>query len=163
MRTFISIALLIFVLVAFFFVTEGKFRSFGRTQWVLRIVTAVPLAVSSIGHFARTATFASIVPPEFSHPQAWVIFTGILELAGAIGLLLPKTTRTAAVCIAMLMIAIFPANIYAANKTVGGLHMPGIPVRLAMQAIYILLVLLAGWGIPMRSGNRNAAIKNAGR
>jgi uncharacterized membrane protein len=159
----VSIALLIFVLVAFFFVTEGKFRRFGRTQWLLRIVAAIPLAVSSIGHFIRTATYASIVPPIFSHPQAWVIFTGILELVGAIGLLLPKTTRTAAICIAMLMIAVFPANIYAANKTVGGLHMPGIPVRVAMQVIYILLVLLAGWGIPMQSGNRDAAVNNTGR
>ncbi len=150
-------------LIAFFFVTEGKFRSFGRTQWVLRIIAATPLAVSSIGHFVRTATYASIVPPEFSHPQAWVIVTGIFELAGAIGLLLPKTTRTAAICIAMLMIAVFPANIYAANQIVGGLHMPGIPLRLAMQAIYILLVLLAGWGIPIRSANRDVAISNAGR
>lgn len=28
--------------------------------------------------------------------------------------------------------------------------MPGIPVRLAMQIVYVLLVLLAGWGVPSR-------------
>ena len=109
---------------------------------------AIPLAVSCIGHFVRTATFASIVPPGFSHPEFWVVFTGILELAGAIGLLLPKTAKVAAVGVVVLMIAVFPANIYAANQTVGGLHMPSVPVRLAMQVVYIILVLLAGWGVP---------------
>ena len=49
------------------------------------------------------------------------------------------------------MIAIFPANVYAANQIVGGLHMPSVPVRLAMQVIYILLLLTAGWGVPRRS------------
>ncbi len=109
---------------------------------------AIPLAVSCIGHFVRTVTFASIVPPGFSHPEFWVVFTGILELAGAIGLLLPRTAKVAGVGVVLLMIAVFPANIYAANRTIGGLHMPGVPVRLAMQVVYIVLVLLAGWGMP---------------
>ncbi len=49
-----------------------------------------------------------------------------------------------------MMIAIFPANVYGANQTVGGLHMPSVPVRLSMQVIYIVLLLIAGWGIPHR-------------
>ena len=114
----------------------------------MRILVAIPLVVSGIGHFARTAIYASIVPREFPHPEFWVILTGIFELAGAIGLLLPETTRAAAVAVALLMIAVFPANIHAANRTVGGLHMPSVPVRLAMQIVYVLLVLIAGWGIP---------------
>ena len=140
--------MLVLILVAFFALARGRFQQFGRTQWLLRIVVVIPLAISCIGHFARTATFATIVPPNFPHPGFWVVFTGILELAGSIGLLLPKTTKPAAACVALLMVAIFPANVYAANQTVGGLHMPGVPVRLAMQVIYMLLVLLAGWGIP---------------
>ncbi len=144
----IPIALLAFLVIVFFVVARGRFQPFGRAQFVLRIIVALPLAVSSVGHFFRAATYAAIVPPMFSHPEAWVIFTGILEFAGAIGLLLPKTTRAAAVCVALLMIAVFPANIYAANQTVGGLHMPSVPARLAMQIIYIALVLIAGWGIP---------------
>jgi hypothetical protein len=45
------------------------------------------------------------------------------------------------------MIAIFPANVNAAGEVVGGLHMPSVPVRLAMQVVYILLLLMAGWGV----------------
>ncbi len=150
-KYFISTVVLALVLAAFFWLARGQFRQFGAKQWTLRVVVAMPLAISCIGHFTRTATFATIVPPVFPHPEFWVVLTGILELAGAIGLLLPKTTKAAATCVAWLMIAVFPANVLAANQTVAGLHMPGVPVRLAMQAIYILLVLVAGWGIPRRA------------
>ncbi len=74
--------------------------------------------------------------------------SGIFELAGAIGLLLSRTSRGASVCLAVMMIAVFPANIYAAGQTIGGLRMPGVPLRTALQMIYIVLLLVAGWGVP---------------
>jgi uncharacterized membrane protein len=91
---------------------------------------------------------ATIIPPFFPHRAQLVLLSGALELAGALGLLLPAFTRAASFCLALLMIAIFPANVYAANQSVGGLHMPSVPVRLAMQVVYIVLLLMAGWGIP---------------
>ena len=72
----------------------------------------------------------------------------MFEFAGAVGLLVPAFTRAASACLAVFMIAIFPANVYAAGQTIGGLHMPSVPVRLAMQIVYILLLLIGGWGIP---------------
>jgi hypothetical protein len=42
--------------------------------------------------------------------------------------------------------------VYAANQTVGGLDMPSVPVRLAMQVVYIVLLLMAGWGVPRLKG-----------
>ena len=46
------------------------------------------------------------------------------------------------------MVAIFPANIYSAGQVIGGFRFPSVPVRLAMQIVYVVLVLLAGYGIP---------------
>jgi uncharacterized membrane protein len=57
--------------------------------------------------------------------------------------------RVASLCIALLMIAVFPANIYFAGQTVHGLYMPTVPVRLLMQVIYIVLVLTPSWGLPV--------------
>jgi uncharacterized membrane protein len=94
---------------------------------------------------------AMIVPPFLPYHRQLVLVSGALELAGAVGLLLPAFTRAASTCLALLMIAVFPANVYAANKYVGGLHMPSVPVRLAMQVVYILLLLMAGWGVPKRT------------
>ena len=111
---------------------------------------SLPLLVSGLLHLTRTALLATIIPPFFPYRSQLVVFSGLLELAGAIGLLLPALTRPASVCLALMMIAIFPANVYAANQSVGGLHMPSVPIRLAMQVIYVVLLLVAGWGIPHR-------------
>lgn len=143
--------ILILVAAAYFvWVRRGR-SSFGWMQWFLRIIVALPLLVSGIAHFTRTAIFASIIPPFFPHRPELVLISGAMELAGAIGLLLPIFARTASACLALLMIAIFPANVYAANQSIGGMHMPSVPVRTAMQVIYIVLLLIAGWGIPRRS------------
>ncbi len=147
----VTTAILIATVAAFFVWGRRGLSSFGGMQWVLRVVVALPLLVSGLLHFTRTALMATIIPPFFPYRPQLVLLSGVMELAGAVGLLLPAFTRAASACLAVLMIAIFPANVYAANQTVGGLHMPSVPVRLAMQVVYILLLLIAGWGIPRRS------------
>lgn len=126
---------------------RGQF-SFGWMQWALRVIAALPLLLSGPLHFIRTGLMATIIPPFFPYRPQLVLLTGVLELAGAIGLLWPRFARLASACLAVLMIAIFPANVYGANQTVGGLHLPSVPVRLAMQVLYIVLLLVAGWGFP---------------
>lgn len=132
----------------FFAAGRRGYRSFGVGQSLLRLMTALPLGISGIAHFARTAQFAAIVPPPFTHPGMWVQITGGFELMGFAGLIIPETARLASVGVSLLMIAVFPANIFAAGRVVGGIPMPSVPVRLVMQAIYILLVLIGAWGIP---------------
>jgi uncharacterized membrane protein len=143
----VTTSILIMTVVAFFIWGRRGLSSFGWMQWILRAVVVLPLVVSGIGHFTRTAMFATIVPDFFPQRAQLVLVSGAMELAGAVGMLLPKLTRTASLCLVGLMIAIFPANVYAAGEVVGGLHMPGVPVRLAMQVVYILLLLIAGWGV----------------
>jgi uncharacterized membrane protein len=147
---FLPISTLVLTVVAFFVLARGRFVPFGRWQKVLRVVVALPLFVSGVGHFVRMEMFASIVPPIFPQREFLVILTGIFELAGAIGLLLPRSTRMASTCLGVLMIAVFAANIYVANRAVDGLHMPSVPVRTVLQAFYIVLLLASGWGIPGR-------------
>jgi uncharacterized membrane protein len=143
----VTTLILIVTVVAFFVWGRRGLSSFGWMQWVLRVVVLLPLVISGIGHFTRTAMFATIVPPFFSHRIQLVLVSGALELAGAVGLLLPQLTRIASLCLVGLMIAIFPANVYAAGEIVGGLSMPSVPARLAMQVVYVLLLLIAGWGV----------------
>jgi uncharacterized membrane protein len=146
----VATATLIATVAAFFLWARRGVAAFGWLQWVLRIVAALPLLASGVLHFTRTALMASIIPPFFPYRPQLVLLTGLLEFAGAVGLLLPTLTRVASACLAVFMIAIFPANVYAAGRTVGGLHMPSVPIRLAMQVVYIVLLLIAGWGIPRR-------------
>jgi len=143
--------LLVCTVLAFFGLGQAGYTGFGTPQVVLRFVVALPLLISAVLlHFLRTDITASIIPPLFPVRHYLVLLTGIFEIAGAVGLFVPSLRRPAALWIAIMMIAIFPANIYAAGKVVGGMRMPGVPVRLAMQIVFIALVLLAGYGLPKR-------------
>ena len=145
----VTTAILIVPVVIFFFWSRSGLSSFGRLQWVLRLVAAAPLLLSGSAHFVRTALYAGIIPPWIPYHYELVLLSGVLELAGAVGLLLPQCTRAASACLTVLMIVIFPANVYVAGHMVGGMHMPGVPVRLALQVIYMVLLLAAGWGLPV--------------
>jgi uncharacterized membrane protein len=148
----IPILLLVLVIVAFFGIARGHYADFGAFQGVVRVVVALPLLVSGVFlHFFRASVTASIIPPIFPAPLFLAVITGFFEIAGAIGLFVPRFRRAAAFWIAILMVAVLPANIYAAGRTVDGLHMPGIALRTAMQAVYIVLVLLGGFGLPGES------------
>jgi uncharacterized membrane protein len=146
----ITTATLIATVAAFFLWARRGLSAFGWLQWVLRVIGVLPLLASGVLHFTRTALMASIIPPFFASRPQLVVLTGVLEFAGAVGLLLPAFTRVTSVCLAVFMIAIFPANVCAAGQTVGGLQMPSVPVRLTMQVVYILLLLIGGWGVPRR-------------
>ncbi len=145
----VPLLLLILTIAAFFLAGRGRYTDFEPAQTLLRILVALPLLLYGfVLHFFRTHLLASIIPPAFPARDTLVILTGVFEIAAAIGLFLPKLRRHAALWLSILMVAIFPANIYAANQTIGGLHMPSIPVRTAMQIIYIVLILSAGYGKP---------------
>jgi uncharacterized membrane protein len=147
----IPILLLIFTILGFFGLGQGDYTTFGTPQVLLRIMVALPLLISAILlHFLRTDITASIIPPSIPARHFLVLLTGICEIAGALGLFVPSLRHAAAFWIAIMMIAVFPANVYAAGKVVGGLPMPGVPLRTAMQMVYIALVLLAGYGLPRR-------------
>lgn len=78
---------------------------------------AAMFVLTGIAHFAPPLRrdLIAIVPPRLPAPALLVTVTGVLELLGAVGLLLPVTRVAAAVCSVALMLAMFPANIYAAR------------------------------------------------
>jgi uncharacterized membrane protein len=147
----ISLAVLIGVIILFFAVARGRYTQFGIAQMLLRIVVALPLLLSAVVlHYLKRNEATAMIPPVVPSPNFLVLLTGVLEIAGAIGLFVPRLRRSAALWIAILMVAVFPANIWVAGQTYAGLQMPSVPVRLSMQVIYIWMVLLAGYGLPGR-------------
>lgn len=154
-RYLLPIALLTATLVAFLLAGRGGYTGFGWWQRGLRVLVAIPLLISGIFlHFLHAEMVASIIPPIFPARYFLAVFTGVCEVAGAIGLFVPWTRRAAALWLALMMIAVFPANIYVAGQTIGHLHMPSVLVRTAMQWVYLVSILLAGYGLPV--GRRGA-------
>ena len=154
-----ALPLIILCVAPAFFLALGRrgYAAFGVAQNILRCVVAIPLLVSGfVLHFFRMQTTASMIPPGFPAPHLLVIVTGVFEILGAVGLFVPAWRRVAGLCLVLLMIAVFPANIYAAGKFVGGVHMPGVLVRTGMQVIYIWLILLSSHGLPGERFVRNS-------
>jgi hypothetical protein len=148
--------------------TSGLTRELRRVDWQAAawrasLLCLPAIAIGLIGGLATGHRFAALVIAGSAQSvgfgafqrKLWfrggpmVILSGVAELAGAAGLFIRLTERIASLCIALLMIAIFPANIHVAGQTVHGMYMPAVPARLLMQMIYIVLVLAAGWGRPV--------------
>lgn len=78
---------------------------------------AAMFVMTGVAHFVNPlrGDMIAIVPPRLPAPALLVTITGLLELAGALGLLYPPTRVAAAVCLFLLMLAMFPANVSAAR------------------------------------------------
>jgi uncharacterized membrane protein len=146
-----SFLILIAAVILFFALARGHYAQFGAAQAVLRAVVSLPLLISAVVmHFMHTNEATAMIPPILPNPYIWVIATGVLEILGAIGFFVPFARRSAALWIVIMMVLIFPVNVFVAGQTYGGLQMPSVPVRLTMQVIYIWMVLFAGYGRPSR-------------
>ncbi|MFF0493405.1 DoxX family protein [Nocardia sp. NPDC004068] len=111
-----------------------------------RIGLAAMFALTASAHFLspRRDGLIAMVPPRLPAPAALVTFTGILELAGAIGLLIPPVAPVAAVCLAVLMVVMFPANVRAARAGIGVKTMP-LPARTLVQVLFVAACVLAAF------------------
>jgi uncharacterized membrane protein len=88
----------------------------------------------------------AMVPPSIPNPEFMVTFTGICEILGAIGLLVPRTRRIAAVALIVFLVAVLPANIHAAQTgvTLGGAAATPIIPRIVLQVLFIALLWWSG-------------------
>lgn len=64
----------------------------------------------------RRRALVEIVPGWAPKPTVVVWLTGLLELAGGIGLLIEATRPWAAICLGLLLVAVFPANVVDARR-----------------------------------------------
>jgi uncharacterized membrane protein len=73
-------------------------------------------AIGGVAHFAATRLEMSIVPSYISSPRAAVLVSGVFELVGAAGLLIPSTRRAAGWGLFALTLAVTPANLYMLQR-----------------------------------------------
>jgi uncharacterized membrane protein len=106
---------------------------------------AVMLLFTASAHFtSMKEDLIRMTPSWVPKPRAMVFFTGLCEIAGAIGLLVPSLQRAAGIALIIFFMALLPANIHAARAGVTLRGRPPTPLwlRVPMQ---ILFIVLAWW------------------
>ncbi|MBO0881166.1 MAG: DoxX family protein [Mycobacterium sp.] len=101
---------------------------------------AAMFVLTGVAHFAPALRrrLIAIVPPQLPTPGLLVSVTGVLELLGAVGLLVAATRVAAAVCLLVLMVVMFPANVYAARMPNPPKSMTTqLPLRTAEEIVYL--------------------------
>ena len=82
------------------------------------IAMACMLLFTATGHFLYSKGMALMIPDFIPVKEEIVLFTGLLEIAAAIGLLIPKLRSLTGFLLIIFFFMILPANIYAALKNV---------------------------------------------
>lgn len=120
-------------------------------QWIDRVALALIFVGMGITHFrpGPARVMAKTIPPALRRegllrPLNLVYLTGVCEIAGGIGILLPPTRTAAAVALVVFLIAVWPANNHLAENPdrFGSLSIP-FWRRYVAQLVLILLVVLA--------------------
>src|SRR5215467_2873165 len=113
-------------------------------QTALRVSLAGMLLLTASAHWGRRRPdLVRMVPNGFPRPDLLVTFTGICEILGAIGLLAPPFARPAAIGLALLLFAVFPANVRAAQEgiTIGGKPATPLVARSVIQGFFLIATL----------------------
>ena len=117
----------------------------GRSAARLLLVAAY--GVAGVAHLMRPGGFLAITPDWVPAPELVVALTGVAELAGAAGLMIPPLRRAAGVGLAFYALCVWPANINHALNDIplGGVHLSWWyhGPRLALQPVIIWCALWA--------------------
>jgi uncharacterized membrane protein len=112
-----------------------------------RVGLSLFFAFTGIGHFIRTEEMAAMLPLSVPYRFELIYVTGVLELLGAIGVWIPRLMKLTGVCLIVMLIAVLPANIYAAfNRVAFGGHESGpgyLLVRVPFQIFVIAWTYIA--------------------
>ena len=115
----------------------SSWRAAGRGALVVMFVFTGASHFTGMKH-----DFAAMIPAPLPN-GLWVIYlTGLFEIAGAVGLLVPRTRKLAGICLVLLLVALFPANVYAALSEIPLRGEAATPlwIRTPMQLLYIGMV-----------------------
>lgn len=116
--------------------------SWFRWQYLGLAVVFAWFMFGGIGHFTNADFFVAIMPPWIGWHLELVYISGVFEILGALGILLPRWRQLAGNCLIVLVLAVTPANVHM------WLHpelFPDVPeimlsVRLVIQVVLLWVI-----------------------
>jgi len=104
------------------------------------------MVAAGVLHFLKPKVYVRMMPEWLPAHLALVYASGVFEVAGGLGLLLPATRSAAAWGLIALFIAVFPANVNMAVKGIGlGRTPPPAWVLWARLPLQGVLIAWAYW------------------
>jgi uncharacterized membrane protein len=114
-----------------------------RTKLALKVLLGVAMIGVGVLHFVRPEGFVKIVPSYLPSPLVLVYVSGLFEILGGAGVLVPRTQRAAAWGLVLLYVAVFPANV---NMAIHGIQLDDqhpVPTAALWLRLPLQLVLIA--------------------
>ena len=114
---------------------------------ISRAVLALVFIAGGTLHFVIPHPYMGVMPPWLPWPFALVLVSGAAEIAGGVGLLVPRLRRAAGIGLIVLLIAVLPANVqmylnaHAAGKSPAAQTL--LLIRLPLQFAIIYWVWIA--------------------
>ena len=120
---------------------------------ILTVLLGLFFIAAGTNHFVHPLFYVRIVPPYLPFHALLVQISGVCEILGGVGLLLPATRRAAALGLIALLIAVFPANVQMAlhpelYRDIG--TETAFLIRLPLQLVLIALI----WWAALRGYKR---------
>jgi uncharacterized membrane protein len=166
-KDLIVVPLIVFVVVTLALLGAGAAGVRWLRPWpvALRGGLAALFTTTGVVHFVgMRAEMISMVPAALPEPGLLITITGVLELAGAAGLLLPRTAPWAAGGLAALLVAVYPANVYAALEGITTAPEDALLPRTLMQILWLAAALaVVAYHVRERRQNRSGIGDRAGR
>ncbi|QGY45743.1 hypothetical protein GM418_19325 [Maribellus comscasis] len=112
-----------------------------------RIAMSVMLVFTAMAHFKFTQGMTMMLPEFIPHREIIVWLTGVIEIAAAVGLLIPSLRFVTAWLLIVFFTLILPANVYASfhnvnyqEATFTGNGVNYLWFRIPLQILFILWV-----------------------
>lgn len=120
----------------------------GRGRAIARVAMSVAMIGVGALHFVSPDPFVKMIPASFPAHLALVYVSGLAEIAGGVGLLIPRLRRAASWGLIALYVAVFPANVNMALHGIplGDYHAPPFVLwaRLPFQLVFIAWAFWVG-------------------
>ena len=114
-----------------------------------RILLGIAFIIAGANHFRDPATYVAMIPPWLPSPEVLNLISGAAEIAGGMGILIPRTRNAAATGLVLLLIVVFPANLHIALNGWAGIDIPRwiLVARLPFQLLFIAWVVFSCPGL----------------
>lgn len=115
----------------------------GKARAGLLVAAAVLFVAAGANHFRDPDFYLAMMPPWLPAHGFLVALSGVLEIAGGVGLLIPAVRRRAGWLLALLLVGVFPANVHMAMnpEAFEGIPSAALWARLPFQIVFIVWVL----------------------